>query len=38
MKILLSIGLAWLSGILTCVAFHETISLDFDDIFEIDDK
>ena len=42
MKILFLLGLAWLSGVLTVVAFLMSTSVDFedvdDDIFEQDDQ
>ena len=42
MKILIPLGLAWLSGVLTVIAFLISTSVDFedvdDDIFEQDDQ
>ena len=42
MKILFPLGLAWLAGVLTVIAFFMSTSVDFedvdDDIFEQDDE
>ena len=42
MNVIIPLGLAWLSGVLTVIAFFMSTSVDFedvdDDIFEQDDE